>query len=158
MIVPFLGKGRPACHSERSAAPRSQLHAVVCPTAAYAVRHWGKLEEEIVLQHPSKGSNTILGVSHLVICDASILLQHLQHLLMFPIILTNLLSVELQQFPWRTQVRQPLVDGGEWGVSFSTRGTKTGSVRWKKYTEEDFYHLHMLRTHSRTKILKSMVI
>lgn len=36
--APSLGRGRPACHSERSAAPRSLLHADVTPTGVYAGR------------------------------------------------------------------------------------------------------------------------
>lgn len=67
-------------------------------------------------------------MSHLVLCDASVLLQHLQQLLVFPVKLSDLLSVELQQLPGGTQVRQPLMDGGKWGVRFSTRGTNVGSV------------------------------
>ena len=69
-----------------------------------------------------------MAVSHLVICDASVLLQHLQQLLMFPVKLGDLLSVVLQQLPRGTQVPEPLVDRGKWGVRFSTRGTRVGPV------------------------------
>lgn len=72
-----------------------------------------------------------MAVSHLVICDASVLLQHLQQLLMFPVKLGNLLSVVLQQLPGGTQVPQPLVDRGKWGVRFSTRGMRVGPVKIK---------------------------
>lgn len=69
-----------------------------------------------------------MAVSHLVICDASVLLQHLQQLLMFPVKLGDLLSVVLQQLPGGTQVPQPLMDRGKWGVRFSTRGMRVGPV------------------------------
>lgn len=69
-----------------------------------------------------------MAASHLVICDASVLLQHLQQLLMFPVKLGDLLSVVLQQLPGGTQVPQPLVDRGKWGVRFSTRGMRVGPV------------------------------
>lgn len=72
-----------------------------------------------------------MAVSHLVICDASVLLQHLQQLLMFPVKLGDLLSVVLQQLPGGTQVPQPLVDRGKWGVRFSTRGMRVGPVKIK---------------------------
>lgn len=67
-------------------------------------------------------------MSDLVLRDAPVLLQHLQKLLMFHVKLGDLLSVELQQLSGGTQVRQPLVDGGKWGVRVSTRGTVLGSV------------------------------
>lgn len=70
-----------------------------------------------------------MAASHLVICDASVLLQHLQQLLMFPVKLGDLLSVVLQQLPGGTQVPQPLVDRGKWGVRFSARGMRVGPVR-----------------------------
>lgn len=69
-----------------------------------------------------------MAVSHLVICDASVLLQHLQQLLMFPVKLGDLLSVVLQQLPGGTQVPQPLMDRGKWGVRFSARGMCVGPV------------------------------
>lgn len=55
-------------------------------------------------------------VSHLVLRVPSVLLQHLQQLLMFLIKLGDLLSVELQQFPGWTQVSQSLLDGGKRGI------------------------------------------
>lgn len=75
-----------------------------------------------------KSSVRLMAVSHLVICDAFVLLQHLQQLLMFPVKLGDLLSVVLQQLPGGTQVPEPLMDRGKRGVSFSTRGTRVGSV------------------------------
>lgn len=65
---------------------------------------------------------------HLVFCDASVLLQQLQQLLMFHIKLGYLPSVELQKLPGGTQVRQALMDGGKRGLYFLTRCTTVGSV------------------------------
>ena len=69
---------------------------------------------------------------HLVLCDAFVLLQHLQQLLVLSVKLGDFLSVKLQQLPGGTQVSQPLMDRGKWGVRFSTRRTKVGSVETKK--------------------------
>lgn len=70
----------------------------------------------------------LLWGSHLVLREASVLLQHLQQLLMFPIKLGDFLSVELQELPRRTQVCQSLMDGGKRGVMFFTRGMNFGSM------------------------------
>lgn len=56
---------------------------------------------------------------------------------MFPVKLGNLLSVELQQLPGWTQVRQTLVDGGQWGVRFPTWCPIVGSVGKKKLLESN---------------------
>ncbi len=133
------GKGRPACHSERFAALQSLPHAVVAPSVAYAGRISGTERRPVRNRRihsgvPEKQRHIrLLAVSHLVLCDAFVLLQHLQQLLVLSVKLGDLLSVELQQLPGGTQVRQPLMDGGKRGIRFLTRGTNVGSVRKQKH-------------------------
>lgn len=63
--------------------------------------------------------------ANLVICDCSVLLQRLQKLFMFLVILADLLPVKLQEFSRGTQIRQSLLDRREWRLEFSNRGSTT---------------------------------
>lgn len=127
MIVLSLGKGRPGCHSVHFAALQFPLHAVVIHTEAYAERRLVMKSRQVT---PVKytlvcqlSHNRLLCMSDLVISDSSVPLQHVQKLLMFLVILGDLLPVKLQELSGGTQVGQSLLDGGEWGVRFSTRGS-----------------------------------
>lgn len=131
-----LGKGRPACHSEHSEALQSLLRAVVFPTVAYAFRALWR-EARLVRQR-FFGTNgltskplTLTPISHLIFSEAFILFQHLQQLQVLAIKLGNLLSVELQKLSGWTQLRQTLVNRGEWRVKLLTRGTNISPVGWK---------------------------
>lgn len=140
VIVLFLGKGRPACHSVHFAVLQFPLHAVVIHTEAYAgmrlvmqSRQVTPVKYTLVCQ---LSHIRLLCVSNLVVCDSSVPLQHLQKLLMFLVILGDLVPVKLQELSGGTQVGQSLLDGGQWGVRFSTRGssrcTNADSVGWQK--------------------------
>lgn len=59
--------------------------------------------------------------ANLVICGCSVLLQRLQKLFMFLVILADLLPVKLQEFSGGTQIRQSLLDRREWRLKFSNR-------------------------------------